>query len=237
MAEATSKASPLHFRNSGCYAAALWGCSAKLSGEHGISAAVLKVLTSGKRKVGITNHPWQRPGLQAVRISSLKAKVLCTRHNESLSGLDHQMKLLMRALSEIGTVLTTGDEDIHAVHNFYGPDLERWLLKAFCAAMRSGQFSGYGGAAWAPPISWLRFLFERKQLPPSLGLYVATDTAENGTVMQRSFYFSPLTARLNGLSVEKFVVGCRFSAFALRLILFLGDPRSVPRGEPQWLAA
>ena len=32
------------------------------------------------------------------------------------------------------------------------------------------------------------------------------------------------------------MLGCRFSAFALRLILFLGDPRYVTHGEPKWLA-
>src|SRR5437762_5626742 len=144
MAEATSKASPLHFRNSGCYAAALWGCSAQLTGEHGISAAVLKVLTSGKKNVGITNHPWQRPGLQAVGIARLRARVLCTRHNESLSDLDTQMASLVRTLFEMGTVLTASDGGSHAVHVFDGHDLERWLLKAFCAAMKAGQFVGAG---------------------------------------------------------------------------------------------
>src|SRR2546422_510413 len=146
----------LHFRHRDCYAGPLWGCSAKLSGEHGIGSAVLKVVASRRNNIGITNHPWQLPGRQVVSITKLRAKVLCVTHNEALSGLDEEMARLVRVLFGMGTVLTARDENGRTVHLFSGDDIERWLLKALCASIKSGQISSVGGGPkWMPPKSWL----------------------------------------------------------------------------------
>jgi len=231
----TPKTSRLHFRNRQCYAAPLWGCSTKLSGEHGIGSAVLKVLTSGRNNVGITNHPWQPPGRQVVSISKLRPKVLCDKHNGALSRLDDEMTRLAHVLFDMGTALTASHENTRqTVHLFTGDDLERWLLKALCASMKSGWLPGVGGGAkWVPQMSWLNTLFERERLPHGSGLYLATDVAPSGTPLERSFYFWPLTARpYGGMTSDKFVVGCTFRIYGMDLILVLRDPGCRIYGRP-----
>ncbi len=229
-----SKTSRLHFRHPSCYAAPIWGCSTKLSGEHGIGSAVLKVLTSGGSNIAITNHPWQKTGRQVVRIAKLRAKVLCVTHNGDLSRLDDEMARFAHVLFQMYTVLTSSDEGSrHTVHLFSGDDLERWLLKALCASMKSGWLSD-GGAKWVPPISWLNTLFERECLPHGSGLSLATDVAASGTPLERSCYFWPLMARPygGGTSIDRLIVGCAFRIYGMTLTLRLGHPRYTVYGRP-----
>ncbi len=70
----------------GCYAKSLLDCSTKLSREHYFSRALLKAVGP---KADISGLPWQAGKTNEVRLDALTAKVLCTRHNHALSGLDH----------------------------------------------------------------------------------------------------------------------------------------------------
>jgi hypothetical protein len=71
----------------GCYAAELGDCSGCLSGEHWISAAMLKLLAE-PAGVSVRGAPWLNGKVRAVPVRKLKAKILCKGHNERLSWLD-----------------------------------------------------------------------------------------------------------------------------------------------------
>ncbi len=90
---------------------------------------------------------------------ALQSKVLCRRHNSSLSALDVVGERLFRALSE-GLKLIPA----FSYRTLPGLDVERWLLKVACgvrAVLKQDV-----------PVDWLRMLFGQSEIPSPLGLYM-----------------------------------------------------------------
>lgn len=92
---------------SGCYAAELGDCSGRLSGEHWISAAVLRLLAE-PAGVSIRGAPWLGGAVRAVPVRKLKANILCKGHNERLSWLDQLAPVWARKLG-VGVDADSGD--------------------------------------------------------------------------------------------------------------------------------
>lgn len=159
-----------NFSNPRCYARKLCDCSERLSREHYVSASVLKLLGDEHT---ISNAHWLPPGQQSppLRVGALSSKILCERHNSTLSSLDANAKIffaeLLRALSEPphGTsprrVSTNGDE------------LELWVLKVCCGAVASGSLINDGNAlARELPNAWLNVLFSGTPWEKGTGLHI-----------------------------------------------------------------
>lgn len=114
----------------GCYANLLTDCGGGLSGEHYVSRLLLRGPAKAK-SVSIANAAWQkeRRKYKSVGIDRLKAKILCKRHNESLSDLDAEAGNLANALAGFGAWM-----DLPArspkLTVCSGENLERWLLKS-----------------------------------------------------------------------------------------------------------
>lgn len=74
-----------------CYLGQFNDCSAKLSGEHYISQAVLRQIdTSGANAVRLGGLPWLKAGeTRDLPIAGVQSKILCERHNHALSPLDN----------------------------------------------------------------------------------------------------------------------------------------------------
>jgi hypothetical protein len=185
--------------NPGCYAAPLRDCSKKLSGEHWFSGSFLRAIAKGGRTIRVHGHPWQREDRQIVGIGDLKAKILCERHNEALSGLDDAVKRFAQALIEVERVLhdpNLGD-DAHDVHLFRGDDIERWLLKVVIGAVVTGHAADVADT-WRPPVDWLRYLFLDADLPPQRGFFFPQFPHQRRIVSPRSSVYLELSTGPKG---------------------------------------
>jgi hypothetical protein len=115
----------------GCYLAGTNDCSAGLSAEHYMSAAVLDVLPGG---VKISGMPWLAPGeVRNVGVNNITAKILCSRHNSALAPLDQEAGGFFRALREIDLEFTRKTLSRKGLRFlFSGEIIERWILKVTC---------------------------------------------------------------------------------------------------------
>jgi len=170
----------------GCYASPLSDCSSKLSAEHYVSKAILDLLNaptpsgSGKPKdLRVKGLHWIPDGEErCIPPDALKAKVLCTRHNSALSGLDAMAAQFFLALDAIDEEFGPREaEAAERVRVFNGHDVERWLLKMTCGLAASGCVDH----GWVKPTDsdipqeWLHVLFGDTEFGPMQGLYVPVE--------------------------------------------------------------
>ena len=156
--------------NPRCYARSLCDCSDKLSREHYISASVLELL--GEMHT-ISNASWLSPGQSSnpLPVGALGSNVLCERHNNALSDLDACAKeffgWLLRALSK--SQVPAPDQKLRVD----GDKLERWVLKACCGALASGNLlEDATRVSREPPRKWLDILFSESAWEVDTGLHI-----------------------------------------------------------------
>lgn len=148
-------------------------CSPTISREHYVSRSLLEQLA----ELGIAGAGWQPADeIKDVSAMSLTVKVLCERHNNSLSPLDAEAARLFRTLRDFdagfreSVAAPTSEEVI-----INGADVERWMLKAVAAM-------ALGGVVRTPALRsdtpWLEVLFGYRDWPAGWGLYVAPDAAQ-----------------------------------------------------------
>lgn len=112
----------------GCYAAPLADCGGRPSTlEQYVSKALL--LRFGN-KFHVDGPDWAVQGKYFTE-KSLRAKVLCERHNGALSPLD-------RVIGEFYDVLSAAHRGRVGIRDFDGEDLERWALKVMLGVASSG---------------------------------------------------------------------------------------------------
>lgn len=113
----------------GCFLEGHGPCGGKLSAEHYFSAALLRELAAERSSIEVAGLPWQPIGeMQTIGIGSLKARVLCQKHNSDLQSLDTTGGKLFRFLRAVASNPTGGQPSIRVD----GLLLERWLLKILC---------------------------------------------------------------------------------------------------------
>jgi hypothetical protein len=126
------------YSHSACYLRGTRDCSTKISGEHYFSAAILQQIAdlqeASKGAVRVKGMPWQQAGeTQDLPISSLKANILCKRHNEALSPLDdeasHFFSVLNRIFSDFNQKRIYRKLLLDLVS---GSAIEQWMLKVAC---------------------------------------------------------------------------------------------------------
>jgi hypothetical protein len=127
------------FSHPDCYMGWTHDCDKTISGEHYISASVLKQLGGPMLKLG--GVPWIPPGdTKILPISSLTANILCKRHNEGFSKLDATAGRFFAGVKMVvGDIL---DKKTPSMRRkwllFGGEDLEVWLLKTAIGLFHSG---------------------------------------------------------------------------------------------------
>src|SRR5205085_12550116 len=89
---------------SGCFFADSRNCGERLSGDHIVSAIVLRQITT--EKITITGPEFSRSVF--TQDNSLKIKWLCKRHNAALSPLDVQAGRLFHAMQSVESSLSRG---------------------------------------------------------------------------------------------------------------------------------
>lgn len=149
-----------------CYAKSLRDCSSKISREHYISEGILDLFESDTlRAYGFS---WLKDSDDNVFTrNALAAKVLCERHNKALSELDSLAKKFFRFV--LGK---SGDQWAMIVPGY---EIERWMLKAYCGLISSGNISYHGIELPRkdPNADFLNTLFYRKEIPSGRGLVFA----------------------------------------------------------------
>ena len=107
-----------------CFLGHVSPCNGGMSREHFISRNVLEQI--GGVSVDIGGLSWQpKNELQSIGVSALTAKVLCEKHNSSLSDLDSEFGRFFQTVHLIDKQATDVPDD----SAFDGQIIERWLLK------------------------------------------------------------------------------------------------------------
>ena len=154
----------------------LGSCGGGLSGEHLISEAVCRALST-HGSFSVSGFPWLDEGEErAISPGALKAKCLCVRHNSALTLLDEAAKILFINLRSFLEV-----EKGHAHVLMSGHDVERWLLKTAKAMAVSGNLAS--GRRSLPGFfkdndAILDLLDNPAHWPDGAGLYCEAGTAD-----------------------------------------------------------
>ena len=121
-----------------CFLSGHGECHGKMSGEHYVSASVLRAVAP-KGDLQIAGQAWQPSGsFQAIGIGSLQSKIMCRHHNSQLSNLDEEagnfFKAVIAADQAPGSLMEETEFD--------GAKIERWMLKTLIATSVSGGIRG-----------------------------------------------------------------------------------------------
>ena len=126
------------YAHPGCYFRTTQNCSKQISREHYISRSVLERVG---QIVRLSGAHWLDEGhTLETSVGNLTAKILCRRHNESLSPLDSEAGIFFGALADAFKDLkrkTLSRKPIF--HLASGEALELWMLKVAC-----GHYFGIG---------------------------------------------------------------------------------------------
>jgi hypothetical protein len=195
-----------------------------LEAEHHVSAAVLRALSKNTKRVLVSNHRWQKPGVgrQLISIQSLRSHVLCASHNRALSPLDGQGGRLVRQVATFRTFFASGLPGRPLSRLYNGFDIERWMLKVLLGTLASRSFSDVSHR-WRPPRRLLQTLFENAPFPKGYGLYVRT-RQEGVDLSGTSIYVLPI---IGETSLGKVPLGLRLQLSAFELLLLLLPPTSI----------
>jgi hypothetical protein len=197
------------FANPECYARQLQDCDKKIAGEHFISETVLKTIIIPGKQLFIMGPSWLKNEIKRnVSSNSIKAKVLCERHNNALGDLDNLGKKYFEYIMNINV-----NSEIMMIN---GDDIERWMLKALCGYLASG-WSPNINKLWQPTIQWLNILFGSEELPSGSGFYIlkGQDIVSDYHQLAMNALESDQNNEFNGIF---------FSIAGFQFMFFMGEP-------------
>lgn len=120
----------------GCYLSFTQDCSPDLSAEHYISKSVLSVLGD---KILVGGASWlAKKEQRSIGINNLKARILCSRHNNALSPLDAEAgKFFQTLYTAFDNLSRKSISTSRRWYLFSGEMLELWMLKTLWGMVRS----------------------------------------------------------------------------------------------------
>jgi hypothetical protein len=197
--------------NPRCYARHLADCSLKMSAEHFKSSVILEKIRKDKRGVFITGVSWAPDG-KWVPPRRLASKVLCLRHNRSMSPLDKLAGALHSDLARITAACRT-QAGVGTVVVYNGDNVERWLMKTLCGLIASGQARNSTGDPVSSQVHswWVDFLFGHSNLVTPLGMYVDGRVGSLSKPASGRMAIAPISAngQVVGLDLEMQLLHCR----------------------------
>lgn len=206
------------FAHPGCYGSPLLDCSRKITGEHYVSRAIQERIAVDGR-VQVSGLPWLKAPTHALSPQALQSKILCERHNGSLSPLD---ALALQFFCRVESWWTNA-QGTPTREFFPGLDLERWMLKLLAGWIAAGN----AGPEINIPKDWLHVLWsERGALEPPNGLYFAF--SGEPTPVLHGFNVRVLSEAPTNLAY-----GALVETQGLRFLLFAGDGRGRPELEKE----
>ncbi len=173
------------FAHEGCYLSAYHDCSDKLCREHYVSEGILRALEAEGGLLTVAGLPWQVVDeISSLPPTALAARVLCERHNASLSPLDAAALRLFHAVQELRQPPPPGS----ALTLFSGHDIERWLLKTLLGILAAGiaqveQGRRIGTVIGDVGVTDLLFDPRLWDASPALGMYLAVP--DDGMAVER----------------------------------------------------
>jgi hypothetical protein len=174
-------------------------------------------------EVTVQGLPWCHDKPVSVGLSSLTAKVLCTKHNNELSIADSAATSTIRAF-----------EDAIALHKFRerfaptywtrtdfkvnGYELESWFLKTLInVVFKSEKLIGkYATQAGIPPKELVEIAFRRRRFAPPAGLYTIPVVGET-SVLDGGLRVTIMT------QTRPTTIGAVFVFAGLRYFLYIND--------------
>lgn len=192
-----------------CYARTLSDCYGPISGEHYISHSILKQLGPN---VILNGVPWSQKPV-SIPIQGMTGKILCKRHNESLSPLDTTAGKLFETIKnthkgeKVGWVLLNGE------------DIERWMMKILFGILASGNIKQRDGNATqkaSPPITYLNILFGNQAMNPGWGLRFL-ELAETAPLQKNQIEITINTGMVKPGPSHPIIYGIRIGLMGLNL--------------------
>jgi hypothetical protein len=166
----------------GCWAAALRDCSKKMSREHTVSQSLF---TSDE--IMVQGFPWCLREPKKIGIANLVAKILCEKHNNSLSELDTAAVDAFNVFREsVRLNHVRGKLKRPPIWNIKrltidGPRLERWFLKTLVNLSFGGKWIIGRGTHQVGSVSpeLVEVVFGVRRFDNGAGLYTSARTGEN----------------------------------------------------------
>jgi hypothetical protein len=201
-----------------CWAECLGDCSGKISREHIFSAGV-----HFADEVTVQGLSWCPNGPVTVGLSSLTAKILCTKHNNDLSFADAAASATIKSFEEAialhkfrsqyrRTDWTRRDFKVN------GHELESWFLKTLInITFESEKLIGKCGTQpGIPPRELVEIAFQRCRFASPAGLYTIPSVGDNAVLDGR------LRVTIMTQSPPT-IVGAVFLFAGLRYFLYLNN--------------
>jgi len=196
-----------------CYATGFGDCSNMLSREHYISKTVLEKLNINAN-LCVGGVPWLKKGeVKSIPPASLTSKILCDRHNSSLSSLDAIAGKLYNSLIDAGDNINK----IGSLIIFCGYDIERWLLKVLCGFVFSENKNNKSIRDDFVNNNYLNILFGYEEFNAGQGLYVFGCVGEEFPIGTRSIVVQKISELGRIWGVRVFMCGFEF-VLALKLL-------------------
>jgi len=153
-----------------CWAKTYSKCEGKLSREHLVSSGIFE-----QQNIFVQGFEWCKEREKKISVASITSKVLCERHNNSLSDID---KVGIDAVRIIESTLPDGARSINtsATKKYIdGYNFERWLLKTAINVSFNGKNHigvGMTDSEQGKPCSYLlAVVFGELNFSHKMGLY------------------------------------------------------------------
>lgn len=167
-----------NYKHPKCYANTRAGCSTRISGEHYISHALIKLYTFDDPEVTLQPTPNYRIPV-SIRPKKFVANVLCTAHNNGLSDADAAALTFASFLRGIAIQYRNGAGDWGGPESIVvsGDDFQRWLLKLLVTHAAADVFTADGGKRMKTTITGesIDLLLDRAEWPKTWGMGVTGD--------------------------------------------------------------
>jgi hypothetical protein len=208
-----------------CYLNSLNACSDRISGEHIISEAVLRVVAP--TKLVASGFHWLKGEERSIGLSSLTSNCLCQVHNSALSQLDTAAARCFQAI-KFCDLERTG-EGKHYL--FSGHDIERWMLKTLANMVASRNIARDANritSVFHRKVDIAGLLQDVQAWSPTTGIYFAPRLTEE-VLRDDHFWLEPM-------SIEPAeVIGMKASVQGLGFCLLVVPPDAVQGTEvAQW---
>jgi hypothetical protein len=209
------------YANACCYLRSTKNCSDKRSGEHFISASVLRIVN--ERHIKVKNLPWLAHGeIAELQISKLRSHILCKRHNEALSSLDQSAGAFFRAVRAMFDDIANSKTLSRKPQWFLasGEELELWLVKTAFGLYESECFAHKNGNSpeRLPINPTILRAFQGARIPKPCGLYLMA-TGDEQWAKRDAIDVSPMFSQR-----DKRMVGMSLAFMGLTFLILL-DPR------------
>jgi hypothetical protein len=201
-----------------CWAECLGDCSDKMTREHIFTKGVFST-----DELMVEGFSWCPDKPVAIGLSSLTAKILCSKHNNELSIADSAATSTIKCFGE-AMALHKFREKFERTHwtrrefNVNGYELESWFLKTLInIAFKSEKLIGkYATQPGIPPRELVEIAFQRRRFDPPAGLYTIPSVGET-SVLDGRLRVTVMTQR------PPTTLGAVFVFAGLRYFLYLND--------------